>query len=125
MTDTHHNSSHHVLSLDQLYKNCDLSGLKFNNTNELPELQEIIGQKRALAAIDFGMGMDHKGYNLFILGSEGIGKTALIKKLLKQYYVNRKKPFEGRQIVGLETKDRLKLDEKDSWYVMIDKLERR
>lgn len=102
MTDTHHNSSHHILSLDQLYKKCDLSDLKFNNTDELPELQEILGQKRALAAIDFGIGMDHKGYNLFVLGSEGIGKTALIKNLLKQHYVKRKKPFDWCYVNNFE-----------------------
>ena len=102
MTHTHNTSSHHVLSLEQLYKKCDLSRLDFKTTEDLPELNEIIGQKRALAAIDFGMGMDHKGYNLFILGSEGIGKTALIKKLLKQHYVNRKKPFDWCYVNNFE-----------------------
>ena len=80
MTSTHNTPSHHVLSVQQLYKKCDLTDLHFSTTEDLPDLEEIIGQKRALTAIDFGMGMDHKGYNLFILGSEGIGKTALIKK---------------------------------------------
>ncbi|MCK5647863.1 MAG: AAA family ATPase, partial [Gammaproteobacteria bacterium] len=94
--------SHHVLSVQQLYKKCDLSDLNFNTTEELPELEEIIGQKRALTAIDFGMGMNHKGYNLFVLGSEGIGKTALIKKLLKKHYVNRKKTFDWCYVNNFE-----------------------
>lgn len=101
MTDTHkkqshryNNLSHHALSLQQLYNQCDLKDLDFTTTEDLPELEEIIGQDRALSAIEFGMGMNHKGYNLFILGSEGIGKTALIKTLLKKHYVNCKKPFD-------------------------------
>jgi len=98
MTDKYNNLSQTALSLklslQQLYNKCDLSDLKFKTTEDLPELDEIIGQKRALTAIEFGMGMNHKGYNLFILGSEGIGKTALIKKLLKKHYVNCKKPFD-------------------------------
>ena len=94
MTDTHNSLSHSILSLEQLYKKSDLNTLNFNTTEDLPGLDEIIGQDRALSAIEFGMGMDHKGYNLFILGSEGIGKTALIKKLLKKHYVNCKKPFD-------------------------------
>ncbi len=102
MTRKHNTLSHHVLSLEQLYKKCDLKNLNFNTTEEFPELEEIIGQKRALAAIDFGMGMNHKGYNLFILGSDGIGKTALIKKLLKKHYVNRKKPFDWCYVNNFE-----------------------
>ncbi len=94
MTNTVDSLSHSVLSLEQLYKKCDLKNLNFKTTEDLPQLDEIIGQERALSAIEFGMGMDHKGYNLFILGSEGIGKTALIKKLLKKHYVNCKKPYD-------------------------------
>lgn len=94
MSHTQNSLSHSILSLKQLYKKCDLKNLDFKTTEDLPELDEIIGQERALSAIDFGMRMDHKGYNLFILGSEGIGKTALIKKLLKKHYVNCKKPFD-------------------------------
>jgi len=44
-------------------------------------------------------------------------------KFLMDYY-ERKKPFEGHEIVGLETKDSLKLADGNSWHVMIDKLER-
>jgi lon-related putative ATP-dependent protease len=102
MNDTHDNLSYHIVSPKELYKKCDLSALKFKTTDELEELNEIIGQDRALSAIDFGMGMDHKGYNLFILGSEGIGKTALIKKLLKQHYVGRKKPFDWCYVNNFE-----------------------
>ena len=102
MTSTHNTPSHHVLSVQQLYKKCDLTDLQFSTTEELPDLEEIIGQKRALTAIDFGMGMDHKGYNLFILGSEGIGKTALIKKMLKKHYVNCKKPFDWCYVNNFE-----------------------
>lgn len=98
----HNTPSHHVLSVKQLYKKCDLSDLNFSTTEELPELDEIIGQKRALSAIDFGMGMNHKGYNLFVLGSEGIGKTALIKSLLKKHYVNRKKTFDWCYVNNFE-----------------------
>ena len=94
MTDAHNSLSHSILSIEQLYKKCDLKKLNFNTTEDLPELDKIIGQDRALSAIEFGLGMDHKGYNLFVLGSEWIGKTALIKKLLKKHYVNCKKPFD-------------------------------
>ncbi len=102
MSSTNNTLSHHTLTVEQLYRKCDLRDLNFNTTDELPELEEIIGQKRALNAIDFGMGMNHKGYNLFVLGSEGIGKTALIKQLLKKHYVNRKKTFDWCYVNNFE-----------------------
>ncbi len=102
MSSTHNIPSQQILSLEQLYKKCDLSDMDFNTTEDLPELEEIIGQQRAISAIDFGMGMNHKGYNLFVLGSEGIGKTALIKKLLKKYYVNHKKTFDWCYVNNFE-----------------------
>lgn len=82
------------LSTDQLYKKCDLSKLQFNSSDELENLEEIIGQKRALEALEFGLKMSHKGYNLFVMGSEGIGKTALIKKLLLKHYIDDKTCYD-------------------------------
>lgn len=102
MSSINNTPSHHVLSVQELCKKCDLSDLNFSTTEELPELEEIIGQKRALTAIDFGIGMNHKGYNLFVLGSEGIGKTALIKKLLNKHYVNRKNTFDWCYVNNFE-----------------------
>jgi len=95
-------SRHNTLSSAQLYKKCDLSDLNFTSTDDLPVLDEILGQQRAVTAIKFGMGIDHKGYNLFVLGSEGIGKTALIKKLLKKHYVRQKKPFDWCYVNNFE-----------------------
>jgi len=102
MTRKHNTLSHSVLSVEQLYKKCDLDDLNFSTTEDLTKLDEIIGQKRALAAIEFGIGMNHKGYNLFVLGSEGIGKTALIKNLLKKHYVNRKETFDWCYVNNFE-----------------------
>ncbi len=103
MSDTHNIPSQALrLSLEELYSQCDLSELDFNTSEELAELEEIIGQDRALSAINFGMGMDHKGYNLFILGSEGIGKTALIKKLLKKHYSQCKNTFDWCYVNNFE-----------------------
>lgn len=95
-------SRHNTLSATQLYKKCDLSYLNFTSTDDLPVLDEILGQQRAVTAIEFGVGIDHKGYNLFVLGSEGIGKTALIKKLLKKHYVRQKKPFDWCYVNNFE-----------------------
>jgi len=88
------NKNKYRLSTDQLYKKCDLSKLNFTSSDELENLEEIIGQARALDALEFGLSMAHKGYNLFVMGSEGIGKTALIKKLLNKHYIDDKTSYD-------------------------------
>ena len=54
----------------------------FKDTSELDPLENIIGQKRAVEAIDFGLNMKGSGYNIFVTGLEGTGKSTIIKKLL-------------------------------------------
>jgi len=90
------------LASKQLYKICDLSALNIESSEDLPNLEEVIGQDRALSALDFGLNMSHKGYNLFVLGSEGIGKTALIKKLLKKKYNKGKTAYDWCYINNFE-----------------------
>src|SRR3990172_4211567 len=71
-----------TLSSEELYSCCDLNIFGFKTTEELAELTETIGQVRALNAIDFGLNLDSKGFNLFILGENGTGKTTTIKSIL-------------------------------------------
>src|SRR5262245_58314310 len=56
--------------------------LSFKNTNEIKILAEFIGQKRALEALEFGIGVKSNGYNLYAMGPEGIGKRSLINAIL-------------------------------------------
>ncbi|MDH4232237.1 MAG: AAA family ATPase [Nitrospirota bacterium] len=70
------------LVADELYKSCDLSMFHFDTTDDLAKAVEIIGQDRALRAIDFGLNLDNKGFNIFILGENGTGKLTTIKSLL-------------------------------------------
>jgi lon-related putative ATP-dependent protease len=71
------------LSSEELYKCCDPKVFSFNTTDELPEFAGTIGQDRALSAIDFGLNLDSKGFNIFILGENGTGKSTSIKAILK------------------------------------------
>lgn len=70
------------LTPQQLYSPCDLSAGHFETTQELPDLGEFIGQARALAAVQFGIGMRHEGYNLFVVGPHGVGKRSLVTQFL-------------------------------------------
>jgi lon-related putative ATP-dependent protease len=71
------------LGAEELYKCCDQNIFTFNTTDELPEAIEIIGQNRALRAVDFGLNLvDSKGFNIFVLGENGTGKLTTIKAVL-------------------------------------------
>ena len=71
------------LSVEKLYNHCDLEIFDFNTTEELEELDEIIGQSRALKAITFGIGIKKEGYNLYAMGKLGSGKHSVVEKFIK------------------------------------------
>jgi hypothetical protein len=63
---------------------CDLSFLPFTCTAEMTPLEDFIGQDRAIRAIEFGLGVSKPGFNIFVTGLTGTGKTSIIKAFLKK-----------------------------------------
>ncbi|MCO4845502.1 MAG: AAA family ATPase [Sulfurovum sp.] len=72
-----------TLSVDKLYNYCNLEIFDFETTDELEELDEVIGQTRALKAISFGIGIKKEGYNLYAMGKLGSGKHSVVEKFIK------------------------------------------
>jgi len=72
------------LSAQQLRQVCDPAQFEFETTAELEDLNEIIGQERAVDAVMFGVGIRREGYNLFALGPSGTGKRTTITQFLNQ-----------------------------------------
>ena len=70
------------LTPEALRWQCDPQQFEFETTADLPPLEGTIGQERALTAIDFGLGIKNSGFNLFILGHPGSGRSSTIKKIL-------------------------------------------
>ena len=68
----------------RLYRRCDLSDLPFETTADLDPLGEVLGQSRALKAIEFGIGIGYDGYNIFVLGAPGIGKHTVVELVLRE-----------------------------------------
>ena len=68
---------------DALYRRCELDGVAFEATDELDDLAGILGQDRAIEALQFGAGMGARGYNLFVLGPSGIGKHSVTRAFLE------------------------------------------
>ncbi|MCA9873614.1 MAG: AAA family ATPase [Anaerolineales bacterium] len=56
------------LPTESLRRPCNPEQFQFTTTADLPDLDDIIGQERAVEAIRFGIGIQHDGFNLFALG---------------------------------------------------------
>jgi len=69
--------------VEKLRWTCDLAKADFSSTNDLKPCNKILGQERALKALELGLDMEYPGYNLFITGKSGTGRSTTIKKLLK------------------------------------------
>jgi lon-related putative ATP-dependent protease len=50
----------------------------------LPDALTVLGQERAVEAIQFGIAIRHDGYNLFALGPAGGGKHTIVRKFLER-----------------------------------------
>ncbi len=95
-----------ALDPDRLYRACDLSQLDFATTAELEPLAGPLGQERALEALNFGVGMRHDGYNLFVMGSPGLGKQTLLKELLEAEAAKGSEPSDWCYVNNFEVPHR-------------------
>ena len=68
------------LAPERLYQRCDPEQFDFTTTEDLEDLSDVIGQPRAVEAVRFGIGILHKGYNLFAFGPTGSGKHAMVQR---------------------------------------------
>ena len=58
---------------------------KFKNTSEIEVLDEILGQERAIRAMEVGLKIDNPAYNIYVSGHSGTGKTTYTLKALNKY----------------------------------------
>ncbi len=80
------------LPYKMLKKECDPDSFKFNDTSELDALEDIIGQERAAKALQFGLKIKTRGYNIFMSGATGTGKTSYAQNYVKKIAHKSKTP---------------------------------
>ena len=73
------------LKPEALYRHCDSAELPFQTTADLKDIDRIVGQDRALDALEFGFGIRRQGYNLFALGPAGTGKHTIAFSYLQRW----------------------------------------
>ena len=67
-----------------LYRRCDPAELPFELCDELEEATGLIGQERAVEALNFAVRIRGKGYNVYALGASGTGRHTLVENLLRR-----------------------------------------
>jgi lon-related putative ATP-dependent protease len=75
------------LEADQVFQACNLEQLQFETTADLEpikELSDALGQPRAVESLRFGTGMEHQGYNIFVLGQSGTGRHTMAAQVLER-----------------------------------------
>ena len=80
------------LTPQALYQSCDLDKFDFSSTADLESLSTTIGQDRALEAINFAVEMPHSSFNLYVMGSSGLGRHSLVGEALKERADNDTRP---------------------------------
>jgi lon-related putative ATP-dependent protease len=72
------------LGADELRRTVDPATLGFASTADLEPIKGLIGQDRALRAIEFGASMEPHDYNIFVLGPPAAGKSTAVKAFLER-----------------------------------------
>ncbi len=70
--------------VENLRWRCDPKLFDFECTKELAPLREFIGQERAIRAVEFGLDISNGGYNIYVAGLTGTGKTSIVKYYIEQ-----------------------------------------
>ena len=82
---------------------CNPKIFKFKSTEELTGTHEVVyGQERGIKALEFGIQVDAKGYNLYVEGPSGVGKTIYTRNYLQKISKKKKAPQDWCYIYNFD-----------------------
>ena len=90
------------LSYRDLKMVCNQNMFNFETTEELEPINDGIGQERGIKALEFGINVNVKGYNLYIEGPSGVGKTMYTKNYLDSISSKKKVPNDWCYIYNFQ-----------------------
>lgn len=90
------------LEANQLYLNAELEKLQSKSTKELAPIDEIVGQERAQKAVEFAMSIKEKGYNIYAIGQNGLGKRTMILRYLNRHKHDETALFDWCYVANFE-----------------------
>ena len=80
------------LSYKKLKSTCNVDIFNFDTTESLEPINTGIGQDRGIKALEFGLNVDINGYNIYLEGPSGVGKTMYTKHYLDTISKKKKVP---------------------------------
>ncbi len=80
------------LTADKAYKVCGSDNIGCDSSQELTALETIVGQDRAIRAMQFGLGIQDKGFNIYVSGMPGTGRTTAVRRYLEEMAVSQPVP---------------------------------
>lgn len=90
------------LSYRDLKMVCNQNMFHFDTTEELEPIKDGIGQERGIKALEFGINVDVKGYNIYMEGPNGVGKTMYAKNYLDSISIKKKVPNDWCYIYNFQ-----------------------
>lgn len=90
------------LSYKDLKNYCNPNIFKFDTTEELDDSNVVYGQDRGIKALEFGLSVDSKGYNLYVEGPSGVGKTMYTRKYVGKVAEKKKVPDDWCYIYNFD-----------------------
>ena len=96
----------HPLPPETLRRVCDRESLNFQTTADIESNGSIIGQPRGTRAIEFGIGMRGQGYNIFVVGDAGTGRSTSIRRFLQDGAAQRPAPHDCLYVHNFTTAHR-------------------
>jgi lon-related putative ATP-dependent protease len=93
------------LTYDQVYAECKTGQFRFSDTANRRHSHDIIAQDRAVEAINIGLGIQKPGYNIYVAGYQGTGKTSVIRSFLEKWSKDAPDPFDWIYVHDFENKE--------------------
>ena len=90
------------VSYKELKFNCNPDIFKFETTEDVKSNYKGIGQERGIASLEFGLTVDTKGYNVYLEGPTGSGKTTYTRNYLDKLSKTKKTPPDWCYIYNFE-----------------------
>jgi hypothetical protein len=81
---------------------CDTEDLAAARSGQERPFDGVLGQERAVEAMNFGVGIQRDGFNIFALGPQGLGKRTLVMQILKQAAARRATPSDWCYVHNFE-----------------------
>lgn len=93
------------LASGECWAEVDLSHLRFETTDTLEVLDGVIEQDRAVRALELGLGIDRRSYNIYVAGASGTGKRTQLQAQLDKIAPKRPVPPDWIYVHNFKDKD--------------------